>query len=308
MYGQADVSFTPGPADPTTQLYAWMQANVSSQTSMPLSFDIADANRANVYANMGEADCVGGVVERVLVEEGINIYDGSVWQLALIARGSSADLNRAEIPVQTYWAGGLGSLSNIRAGYGASQNFVYDVTNPTAVSSDLTDTGTRGFIFRMLNAHGDYYSADPLDGKTTLSGFPNGDQIHWEDWKPIAGENAWVTMAASQLHHAKYFDSQTGTYNVPSGVNELNLAEELARAAILLQTSNGGIRMAPQGTFRTESGPGTPCIPSGSPAADAYTWYHDEIATENNISWYAAFRMLYQITGKNRIPAGYAGH
>ena len=29
-----------------------------------------------------------------------------------------------------------------------------------------------------------------------------------------------------------------------------------------------------------------------------HIWYFEEISTENNCSWYAAFRMLYQLTGK----------
>ena len=78
---------------------------------------------------------------------------------------------------------------------------------------------------------------DPLDGKKTLAGFPGEDRLHWVDWKPVAGENAWVVIAAMQLY-VRHPDSI-----------ELNLSQELARAAMMLQSDCGGIRMAPLGTL-----------------------------------------------------------
>jgi hypothetical protein len=70
---------------------------------------------------------------------------------------------------------------------------------------------------------------------------------------------------------------------------ELKLARELARAAMILQSHSGGIRMAPLGTNRTLSADEQKYFTSGN-------WWYNHISTENNISWYAAFRMLYEIT------------
>src|SRR6185503_9352296 len=136
-------------------------------------------------------------IERIIVDQGVSIYDAALWQMALVASGDKSDLERAETPVMYYWKGMLGEL-DIRTGYGR-QIFVYDPARPEDVTSDLMEEGKRGFVFRILNAHGRYVSPDPWDGKSTYAGFPNNPVIHWEDWKPIAGENAWVVMAALRI-------------------------------------------------------------------------------------------------------------
>ena len=88
-------------------------------------------------------------------------------------------------------------------------------------------------------------------GKRPLAGFPEDDRLHWVDWKPVAGENAWVVIAAMQIYHKKYFDAVKGTYAQHPDSVELKLSRELARAAMMLQSDIGGIRMAPLGTYRT---------------------------------------------------------
>ena len=155
--------------------------------------------------------------------------------------------------------------------------------NPEAVTGSLDGKGKRGFIFRIINANGKYNTADPLDGKTYLEGFPTWPTIHLEDWKPISGENAWVVMSSLQLYYAKYPGADAKQYSINKNpTEEMELAEELARAAMLLQADNGGIRMAPIGTYHEQGN----------------EFYYNEISTENNLSWYAAFRMLYQVTDK----------
>lgn len=267
------------------RLVSWMKSNVSPETLLPYSFQIPLAAKRRIYENMGGAFSVPGIIERVIVEEGLIIYDGAVRQIVLAMLGGAENIEEASRLVHTYWNGDLRELFNIRAGY-PFNNFVYDPQNPDLVSSNMSDHGKRGFIFRIINANGRYNTEDPLDGKIEFSGFPTWPTIHWEDWKPIAGENAWVTMAALQILHKKYFDGKTGKY--ASGFEkaiEFQLAEELARAAMILQTENGGIRMAPIGTYMSEND-------------DGHGWY-DLISTENNLSWYGAFRMLYEITGKD---------
>lgn len=122
--------------------------------------------------------------------------------------------------------------------------------------------------------------------------------MHWEDWKPVAGENAWVAMAAMQLYHQKFnstgqevFEGRSNTSATHKESIELRLAEELARAALILQSETGGIRMAPIGTFRETVDPHDQNTPSGE-------WWYRQISSENNISWYAALRMLYAVTHK----------
>ena len=295
MRAHTDVPAAPGQAQhhtlkPSHNILNWIKANVSAQTGMPFSFQVPAGLEDKVYAEMGEADSVPGILERVIVAEGLDIYDGAVAQILLTLSGKADDLQMATKPVEVYWDGRLHDLANIRAGYPVN-NFIYDPQDPAAVSSDLDDRGKRGFIFRIVNANGKYNTQDPLDGKKLFEGFPSWPTVHWEDWKPVAGENAWVTMAALQVYHRKYFDPTTGFYRSGKDTIELQLAEELARAALLLQAENGGIRMAPLGTFREPADLAKSGVRQGS-------WWYRQISSENNISWYAALRMLYQVTGK----------
>jgi hypothetical protein len=270
-------------------LLRWMRFNISAETGMFKSFYISPDDKSSVYAGMGGANSVGGIIERTIVENGLDIYDGAVAQIALTLSGVKSDMALAQKPVAVYWKGALGHLFNIRAGY-PMNNFVYDPAHPEMVASDERAYGQRGFVFRIINANGDYLSPDPIDGKTSLEGFPTWPDIHWEDWKPVAGENAWVVIAAMRLFHVQWFDEKAGRY-LPYGDSlELKLSEEIARAAIKLQSDTGGIRMAPLGTFRENEPDST---------AGKGQWWYNQISTENNLSWYAAFRMLYQVTGKD---------
>jgi hypothetical protein len=311
------------------KLLSWMRANVSPVTSVPFSFEIWGDKNA-VYKKIGRRSSVTGIIERMIVEEGISIYDAALWQIALASTRDPQDHERAGKLVEYYWKGALGDFDHIRTGSGR-QIFVYDPMHPDEVTSDSSQEGRRGFIFRILNAHGKYLSPDPLDGKTAYAGFPNNAMIHWEDWKPIAGENAWVVMAALQLFMSEP-KSLAGTSI------EFKLAKELARSAMFLQAENGGIRMAPIGTYyhlqdidsslsdediarqldnraktvETDSEKAEPeKIKVGRLEYPPYhLWYYDEISIENNISWYAALRMLYRLTHQpeylqamNRIEA-----
>lgn len=273
-----------------TKLVNWIKANVSFTTQLPLSFYIPRDQRDSVYAQMGDLNSVAGIIERMIVAEGLDIYDGAVGQMVLTMIGGKENLEKACYPLEIYWRGYLGELQTIRAGYPV-QPFIYDPRNPLAVSSDLSRRGQRGFIFRIINAHGRYNTRDPLDDKTVFVNFPTWPTVHWEDWKPVAGENAWVVLAALQLYHQKYFDATSQSYKKVESSLELQLAEELARAALFLQSETGGIRMAPLGTYREVWEPPTNYHIEN-------TWWYHQISTENNISWYAAFRMLYRITQK----------
>ncbi len=268
------------------KLLNFIKSNVSPETNMPFSFAINQEKKTLIYKKMGEKNSLPGVIERTIVEEGLIVYDGAVGQIVLAMVGGDDNLQMAQHPIDVYWSGKLGNLWNIRAGYPINK-FIYDPADPGLVSSDLKKEGQRGFIFRIINANGNYNNADPLDGKTELE-YPK-KRIHWEDWKPVAGENAWVAMAALQLYHAKYYDEVTQDYDYIEDSVELKLAKELARAAMILQSETGGIRMAPIGTYRNPDDFDDKDMPQGY-------WWYNQISSENNISWYAAFRMLYEIT------------
>ncbi|MGE0267594.1 MAG: hypothetical protein AB7S78_03940 [Candidatus Omnitrophota bacterium] len=316
--------------------FNWIKNNVSAETGFPLSFSVESDKKMKMYQKIGASDSVTGIIERLIVEEGVSIYDTALWQIALLAVDGEENVNKAAIPINAYWNGQLRELNNIRAGYGGGQYFVYNTIFPEAISADLQEFGHRGFIFRILNAHGKYLSKDPLDEKTYFKDFPNWPDIHWEDWKPIAGENAWVVIAAMHVYHKKYFNHLSQKYEGPKEPLEVMLAEELARAAIMLQAENGAVRMSPISTYyffvediKTLDADAVAieldqrAVISEKVYKDFIkvygherafldstytTWYFNEISTENNLSWYTAFNLLYEITkeqkyfdAKNRI-------
>jgi len=280
-------------------LLNWLKFNVSPITHLPYSFYIADKDKPAVYRHMEAAGSLQGSIERTITHEGMDIYDGAVYQIVLSMAGGQENLNKASLPDQYYWQGSVGDTWNIRAGYPIN-TFVYDPKDPDRVSSDISRLGERGFIFRIIDADGNYLVTDPMDGKKSIAGFPDNDRLHWTDWKPVAGENAWAVIAAMQVYHKKYFDSAKGVYARPLGSVELQLARELARAAMILQSETGGIRMAPLGTYRGLK-------KEEEKDFNENNWWYDHISTENNISWYAAFRMLYQVTGEDKYKKAMEG-
>lgn len=303
------------------KLLNWIKINVSSKTGLPYSFQVS-GDKKKVYQKTGESFSVTGIIERMIVAQGISVYDAALWQIVLTIVGGEENISKAYLPIDIYWEGRLGKLENIRAGF-SQQPFVYDPQKPQAVTSVLKEKGKRGFIFRIINADGEYITKDPLDGKTKYEKFPNSSSIHWEDWKPISGENAWAVIAAVHLYTKKYKRLAKDIYiEFPSAV-EIRLAEEITRAALLLQADNGGIRMAPLGTYyhlleinetsshesiagqldeyaelvqSGKNGSGVLKNIGGRDYSEYHTWYYEEISTENNLSWYAALRMLFKIT------------
>ncbi len=277
------------PISKNNHLLNWIKSNASNKTGLPLSFFIPEEFKTDIYQHVGSKNSIKAIIERTIIEEGLVIYDGALAQMIYTLTDDEENLKKAEKPLEIYWKGFLNKTSSIRAGYPINQ-FIYNPNSPESVSSNLKDKGRRGFIFRIINAHGEYLMKDPLDGKKELSNFPTYSRIHWEDWKPVAGENAWVVMAALQIYHKKYFNTDTQQYDHNMDSTEIKLAEEITRCALILQAENGGIRMAPIGTFREST-------PEETTDNARLTWWYNQISSENNISWYAALRMFYQITG-----------
>lgn len=303
-----DINFNPNHMDTPVQyknnfddykLINFIRGNVSAKTQLPYSFQIHKDNEEKIYARMGNPHSAEGIIERSIVNQGLIIYDGAVAQIVLSMFGTQQDMKLAEVPVDVYWSGKVGKLFNIRAGYPINR-FVYDSSDPERVSSNLKDKGKRGFVFRIINADGEYLTHDPLDGKKYFEGFPGNKRIHWEDWKPVAGENAWIVMAALHIYHQKYFDPIRGEYEINEDAKELKLAREIARAAMILQAENGGIRMAPKGVYRNPKDFLDPNIPQGE-------WWYNQISSENNASWYGAFQMLYAITKEEKYQTAFKG-
>jgi len=124
--------------------------------------------------------------------------------------------------------------------------------------NDTLNASKEGLFFRNLPVTGEYTFENPL---TELD-------YTWNDYDARAGDNAWLAMSQLQIYHQKYGPG----YNPEE--TELALAERIARAAIDLIVPDAGI--------------GGMLMKKDS----------NLISTENVISWYAAFKMLHEITGK----------
>jgi hypothetical protein len=120
------------------------------------------------------------------------------------------------------------------------------------------------FFFRMVSDS--YRMRDPLDSKEELDGFPTSRLLHHEDWKPIAGENSWAAVIGP-VQTAWIKNGGVVPWDAP----ELKLALSILPAVEAMQSSIGAIYHVPSGTHGK---------------------HPRDISNENNVSMYAALRML----------------
>lgn len=227
----------------------FLERNLSA-TRMPLSFR---ASRDYWIKNTGKDGSVEAVIERLLVAHALNIYDGALWQIALTLMPSTESPTLVDSHTDRLLAGEAGDIKELRAWgpafqYGDKEEMLYK---------------ENGFFFRMITD--EYFQDDPL-GFNELADFPNFRRVHHEDWKPIAGEQAWaVVIGPLQTAHRKYKG------NIPMDSDEMRLALSILPAFEAMQSPVGAFYHAPKGTYGIH------------PAL---------ISVENNFSIYAALKML----------------
>ncbi|CUG91657.1 Hypothetical protein, putative, partial [Bodo saltans] len=167
------------------------------------------------------------IQERTLTRFGLNLYDAATWQIALALWNlydvafiyESNVLYTGTTGPAGSENGGPGGIIDIRAD---SSNFLYGSTPGSALASvtypgNVTHfpavngkagtpvkKGPGAFFYRMLGPH--YKMVDPMAGSYGNAWkypWPNYDStttwntfgiIHFNDWKPITGENVWATM------------------------------------------------------------------------------------------------------------------
>ncbi|MDO8603102.1 MAG: hypothetical protein Q7O04_04575 [Candidatus Omnitrophota bacterium] len=252
----------------------WINANVATNTGLPLSFRVPKNFDWNKTL---DAD------HRIILKEGLVLYDAG---LAMIVWANTKNIAQTDRLINVLWKDSLGEFKTLRAYYDPADipghPFIY--RDPRGNDISPFEPGKRGYIFKIINAEGHYRITDPLTGK----------QVTWQQWQPISGENSWFANIGT-MH--TYYSKYGLTYN-PNSL-ELKLAEEVARAALLLQADDiGGIRMAPIGTSS-----------EGETGKDPlkFRLFYDEISTENNLSGYAGLRMLAQVTGKAEYKKAMSG-
>jgi hypothetical protein len=183
----------------------------------------------NQNGNHTQLDSMIGIQERALTRFGLNLYDAATWQIAL-ALWNQYDVafiyeNNILYTGTTGPAGSAngqpGGITDIRADsadfqYGpnkVSGSALKSVTYPGNVTHFPAVNGKAGtavkkgpgsFFYRMIGPH--YKMVDPMAGSYGNAWkypWPNYDStttwntygiIHFNDWKPITGENVWATM------------------------------------------------------------------------------------------------------------------
>ncbi|MFH1753561.1 MAG: glycogen/starch synthase, partial [Candidatus Omnitrophota bacterium] len=222
------------------------------------------------------------IIERLLTE-GLNIYDGACGQIvesAIMGETERADKHTAELLKGSYIYGG--NLQTVRANsMKEGERFTFNGKSVGHGEEDLDPSNA--LFFRMWPKDAQNLQQDPIDGKRNHPSFlqyhPDyGDYINHEDWKPIAGENAWAALIGPlNVAHSKYKDA------IPLDCNEVKLALSILPAIEVMQSPIGGIYHAPEGTADKD------------PA---------DISNENNISMFAGLEMLLQILDQHKTKPG----
>ncbi|HTL70568.1 MAG TPA: HPr family phosphocarrier protein [Candidatus Eisenbacteria bacterium] len=99
----------------------------------------------------------------------------------------------------------------------------------------------------------------------------------WSFWNVHTGPNAWLAMAAS-----RYIEKYGGV-DAPENRAYVALVNKLGKAMLRLQTTEGGVRYGPRSQYNPAAGKN-----------DDTAYYY--LNSENNVSAYAAFRTLFNLT------------
>ena len=240
------------------------------------------------------------------------MYDGATWEIALALAGLAqvADVYERNV-LYTSSTGSnptLGGIIDTRSDtddykYGVSQTLgsaLATITlagNVTRIPSKNgqpsgapTHTQPGALFYRMIGPG--YQMTDPLDGNYANSWkypYPDNDtttpwnqagEIHWNDWKPILGENVWAAIigpiqtlwirTGGNISDFKTFD------DAPP---QVQMALSIMPALKALQSPLGALYHCPKGTKMFPPDPSE----------------ETNVSNENNFSAYAAVVMLYQL-------------
>jgi len=259
------------------------------------------------------------IQERALTHSGLNLYDGGVWSIALCLAGvfEMVDVyNRGVLFPSSTGANptvdGLISIRAIKEDYfygkdkvnGPSLDKVtlpgnmtlVSLQDPTCCGDCCDQTSTHeiagGYYYRMIGPT--YRMFDPINGnygwtwKAPPAG-PNNDTstkwnlagiIHWNDWKPITGENVWgIILAPLQVMWIKNCTNITKFSTFKDAPGEVQLALSVVPALKALQTSLGSVYHCPKGTQMFPADPSE----------------ETNVSNENNFSSYASFKVFKYI-------------
>jgi len=234
-------------------------------------------------------------IERVFVHNGANIYDGAVWQIAVVL-GQAANGFTNPHAVDAYDLAGNQSLLLGEGHCGDAEVVVKGANRAVTRGESFRYNGQavsdpqNAFAFRMFGRA--WLSDDPFRGTPwerwiTVEGLPTRQtgqtpgyrrgRISWADWKPITGENAWAFLLgplhAAYLHHVRYKGGRFVPFDEPAIRQALALLPTFA----VMQSDIGAVYYAPAGTAGNVGG----------------TFVHpQQVSVENNFSLYAGLKVL----------------
>lgn len=220
--------------------------------------------------------------EKFLTTFGLNLYDAAVREisLALLGQGSIAQKYEAD----TLITGRTLQLANIRGStacggimyFGACGDpqesgacgFCYGGNNGDHKGQTVGDKNA--FFFRMI---GDVYAfGGTVDVRCPEKNMP----WVWNDWRPVAGENAWANLLGPL--QVAYRMANGNVNAIDDNGSALKLATQILSTFELAQMPNGAIAYAPWNTYD-----------EGNPALGGTA------STENAASALAGLKMLLNI-------------
>lgn len=171
-----------------------------SATGMPLSFYVPNAYWSTAPNNQADPYSISSVAERALAYYGADIYDVATMQIALsLFPNCQAGMDVAQNWTRRLLSGQSGQLASIRA-WTTSANGKLPFLYGGATSIPEPDSGNAAagaYFIRMISDQ--KCIPDPVTHKTHWPDSPPtnnlaGKPMHWIDWKPITGENAWGAL------------------------------------------------------------------------------------------------------------------
>lgn len=274
-----------------------------------------DIGAIDPFGNQVPLDSEIAIQERTLTRYGLNLYDGATWQIALALEGL-ADLAVAYesnilYPSSTGANANIGGIVDIRSDtpdylYGSSQIAGADlpmITLPGNVTRVLSQGGNPttetsqkqagALFYRMIGPK--YFMTDPYTGDYANAWkypYPNNDTttpwniaglIHFNDWKPITGENVWAAITGPlQVLWITNGTKITPFTTFATAPNAVQLAISILPALWQLRSPLGPIYHCPKGTQMFPPDPSE----------------ETNVSNENNFSAYAALTMLHEILVK----------
>jgi len=290
--------------------------------------------------NKTQLDSMIAIQERTLTRFGLNLYDAATWQIALALWNlydvafiyESNILYTSTTGAAGRKNGNPGGIANIRADtddfkYGSTLisgsslkqitypgNVTHIKTDPTTGEPDTDNpvkVGPGAMYYRMIGPK--YQMIDPMTGNYDNSWkypWPNPDTrvkwntyglIHFNDWKPITGENVWACMLGPLQalalktngnltnttcgNYFRYPQAQCDWKTFDTTPPPIQLGISILPALKALQTTPGSLYHCPLGSkiFPPDPQEGT------------------NVSNENNFSGYASLKIfqdaLFNYTG-----------